>query len=141
MASLSCYDEVIYDGDQEVNAMAYQLELFHQVVYLRFLIRGYPPPMILFLNKKDLFAEKIKRVPLSKCKSLDGYNGDPDSFEETSRYIAETFTTLHNEFRRHMHEEVYPHFTCATDQDHMGKVLDDVAHIVITRSLARAGFV
>ena len=64
IASLSCYDEFLFE-DTRRNMMTYQLGLFDDIINDHWLSKT---SMILFLNKKDLFADKIKRAPLSKCK-------------------------------------------------------------------------
>jgi len=57
VASLSCYNEVLFEDDS-VNAMDDSLALFKEICNLRWFATT---AMILFLNKKDLFAEKIKK--------------------------------------------------------------------------------
>ena len=134
VASLSCYDELVYDGDREVNAMTYQLELFDEVVNNLFLSRT---EIILFLNKKDLFAEKIKRVPLSKCDSFGTYDGEPDSFDQTTKYIRETFESLdQNTDRYYRHRQILTHITCALDRNDMMETFNDVHHFVTLRHFA-----
>merc|ERR1711972_640494 len=55
VASLSCYDEVMFE-DQEKNSMVDQLELFDKIVNEPYFGKT---SVILFLNKKDLFAERL----------------------------------------------------------------------------------
>ena len=50
--------------------------------------------IILLLNKKDVFADKIKNVPIQICPSFSDYNGSSDSFEESSKYIRDAFLSL-----------------------------------------------
>eukprot|EP01084_Bolivina_argentea_P037015 68437_1 len=71
VASLSCYDEVLYE-DYSTNSMTDQLELFDDICNNEALKET---SMILFLNKKDLFADKINKVPLGKCFSFADYTG------------------------------------------------------------------
>ena len=49
--------------------------------------------MILFLNKKDLFAEKIKKIPLTICPYFKDYAGRKDFFEAAD-YIKDKFEKL-----------------------------------------------
>merc|ERR1712003_576706 len=81
IASLSCYDEVMFEDDSQ-NAMT----LFEEICNLRWFIQT---AMILFLNKKDLFAQKIQTVPLSVCPLFDDYDGD-NSYDETVSFFADT---------------------------------------------------
>ena len=131
VASLSCYDEV--ELFAEVNGMTDQLELFAEVVNFQYPCK---PSMILFLNKKDLFAEKIKRVPLSKCKSFETYRGDPRCFDQTTRYIRDAFTSLNQNAAQ---RDIFTHITCATDTDNVQRVFADVQRIAVKASLIQAG--
>eukprot|EP01083_Nonionella_stella_P109923 321172_1 len=63
VASLSCYDQNLYE-ENELNAMDEALELFNIVANSRYFHHA---SMILFLNKSDLFEEKIKTKPLTIC--------------------------------------------------------------------------
>eukprot|EP00484_Ammonia_sp_Unknown_P026627 CAMPEP_0197033574 /NCGR_PEP_ID=MMETSP1384-20130603/11951_1 /TAXON_ID=29189 /ORGANISM="Ammonia sp." /LENGTH=992 /DNA_ID=CAMNT_0042463403 /DNA_START=120 /DNA_END=3098 /DNA_ORIENTATION=- len=132
VASLSCYDEVLYE-DYSTNSMTDQLQLFDDICNNASLKET---SMILFLNKKDLFAEKIRRVPLQRCPSLKDYDGPLKSFDKTTKYIRKAFTSLNNQPER---KNIFTHITCATDQDNIQKVFADVQHIVIEASLIQAG--
>jgi len=59
-ASMSCYDEVIRE-DNKTNAMDETLNLFDEVSNSSYFSNV---AMILLLNKRDLFEEKIKTVDL-----------------------------------------------------------------------------
>eukprot|EP01084_Bolivina_argentea_P051250 94276_1 len=63
VASLSCYDEALDENGSE-NSMTDQLVLFAEICNDKILDQT---PLMVFLTKKDLFADKIKRVPLTKC--------------------------------------------------------------------------
>ena len=133
VASLSCYDEVLYE-DFSTNSMTDQLELFDDICNNEALAET---SMILFLNKKDLFADKIKTVSLTKCESFESYSGSPHSFDQTTRHIRKAFTSLNNMPRR---KNIFTHITCATDSDNIQKVFADVQHIVIEASLIQVAY-
>ena len=132
VASLSCYDEVLFE-EHSMNKMTDQLLLFDDIVNNQSLLQT---SIILFLNKMDLFAEKIKRVPLNKCESFVTYRGEPNSFDQTTRYIRKAFTSLNKTPQK---RNIFTHITCATDTDNVQKVFADVQHIVIEASLIQAG--
>eukprot|EP01084_Bolivina_argentea_P268939 456939_1 len=119
--------------DYSTNMMTDQLELFDDICNNEALKET---SMILFLNKKDLFADKIRRVPLNICLSFRDYDGPKDSFDKTTKYIRKAFTSLNNMPNR---KNIFTHITCATDQDNIQKVFADVQHIVIEASLIQAG--
>jgi len=79
-------------------------------------------PIILFLNKVDLFREKITRKPISV--HFKDYRG-PQSFEDSAKYIRSRFLALAGPAT-----SVVVHYTCAIDTDSVravwGAVRDDV---------------
>ncbi|KAM8988199.1 guanine nucleotide-binding protein G(t) subunit alpha-2 isoform 1-T1 [Ara ararauna] len=68
--ALSAYDMVLVEDD-EVNRMHESLHLFNSICNHKFFAAT---SIILFLNKKDLFEEKIKKVHLSIC--FPEYDGE-----------------------------------------------------------------
>ena len=123
VASLSCYDEVMFE-DFKINMMTGQLELFDDVCNNQSLQKA---SMILFLNKRDLFAEKIKRVPLTVCQSFSDYDGDQNE-DMSIDYIRERFLSL-NKVPETRH--ISTHIICATDTGEIETIFTDVIDIVV----------
>nr|KAF6420383.1 G protein subunit alpha transducin 1 [Molossus molossus] len=63
IAALSAYDMVLVEDD-EVNRMHESLHLFNSICNHRYFATT---SIVLFLNKKDVFSEKIKKAHLSIC--------------------------------------------------------------------------
>ena len=61
VTALSCYSEKLFE-DERINSMDDSLDLFKEICNLRWFEKT---AMILFLNKKDLFAERIHEIPLT----------------------------------------------------------------------------
>ena len=61
--ALSGYDLVLAE-DEEMNRMMESMKLFDSICNNKWFV---DTSIILFLNKKDLFAEKIRMSPLSVC--------------------------------------------------------------------------
>jgi len=131
VASLSCYDQNLYE-ENELNAMTEALELFNIVANSRYFLHA---SLILFLNKSDLFRDKIKHKPLTVC--FDQYRGD-NSFEDASDYITMQFK---NEMTKREQKMLYTHITCATDTKNVEKVFDDVQHTIVQNALKYNGLI
>jgi hypothetical protein len=75
--------------------------------------------MILFLNKRDLFQEKIAKVPLSKY--FPDYTGG-DSPKAATDYLRAQFESRN----RNKDKRIYTHVTCATDTNNVAAVFNAV---------------
>jgi len=79
---MSEYDQKL-EEDGLTNRMAESLKLFGDIMNSKWFKNT---PVILFLNKKDLFEEKIKNVPLNKCICFKDYTG-PDEYKPAADFI------------------------------------------------------
>jgi len=133
VASLSCYDEVMFE-DQEKNSMVDQLELFHKIVND---VTFEKTSVILFLNKKDLYAERLAAGrQITLCPAFASYEGGAADIEETTSFIKAAFS---EQKTNSAEGSVFTHLTCATDVSNVEKVFNDVQHIIIENSLMSAG--
>ncbi|TKC35752.1 hypothetical protein EI555_015301 [Monodon monoceros] len=129
IAALSAYDMVLVEDD-EVNRMHESLHLFNSICNHRYFATT---SIVLFLNKKDVFSEKIKKAHLSIC--FPDYNG-PNTYEDAGNYIKVQFLELN--MRRDV-KEIYSHMTCATDTQNVKFVFDAVTDIIIKENLKDCG--
>jgi hypothetical protein len=127
VASLADYDLKLFE-DETTNRMHEALTLFKEIVRSRWFRNV---PVVLYLNKRDLFAEKLPRVPLTVC--FPEYTG-PQRYDEAVEFISNRFGEL-----SHSDKPVYTHCTCATDQHNQQHVFNAVKDILIRRSLCEAG--
>jgi len=133
VASLSCYDEVMFE-DEGVNSMTDSLDLFGTIVNNHWFSKT---SVILFLNKKDLFLTKLQEgKQIQLCEEFEDYDGDNFSFEDTTDYIKGAFVAKNDSPNQ---KSIFTHLTCATDQGNVEKVFNDVQHIIIENSLMSAG--
>uniref|UniRef100_A0A3B3T2A6 Guanine nucleotide binding protein (G protein), alpha transducing activity polypeptide 2 n=1 Tax=Paramormyrops kingsleyae TaxID=1676925 RepID=A0A3B3T2A6_9TELE len=128
-AALSAYDMVLVEDD-EVNRMHESLHLFNSICNHRFFATT---SIVLFLNKKDLFQDKIKKVHLSIC--FPDYNG-PNTYDDASNYIKLQFQDLN---MKKGIKEIYAHMTCATDTENVQIVFNAVTDIIIKENLKDCG--
>ncbi|XP_030635194.1 guanine nucleotide-binding protein G(i) subunit alpha-1-like [Chanos chanos] len=113
--ALSDYDQVSGE-DEEMSRMYESLKLFDSICKRRVGSRT-----VLFLNKKDLFEEKIKKTPLTVC--FPEYAGS-NTYEEAADYIWRQFESLSKD------RVVHTHFTCATDTKHVQFVFHAVTDAI-----------
>jgi guanine nucleotide-binding protein G(i) subunit alpha len=123
--ALSEYDLVLRE-DSRINRMVESTKLFATICNSKWFLNT---PMILFLNKKDLFKEKILKSPLKICFSE--YPG-PNTYKYAADYIQMRFEDMKENQTR---KEVYTHLTCATDTNSMSLVFKDVTDVIIKDEL------
>jgi hypothetical protein len=78
--------------------------------------------IILFLNKRDIFAEKVTKVPLTVC--FPDYDGD-NSYAHACEYIKDSFESRN----RNKEKQIYTHITCATDTDNIAAVFNGMCGV------------
>ncbi|VIO86336.1 Uncharacterized protein BM_BM5336 [Brugia malayi] len=128
ISSLSEYDQTLRE-DNCTNRMQESLKLFDSICNSPWFADIH---FILFLNKKDLFAEKITRSPLTTC--FPEYKGHQNQ-TECINYIQWKFEQLNRSPQR----EIYCHHTCATDTNNVQFVLDACLDMIIARNLKSMG--
>jgi len=129
---LSEYDLVLYE-DENMNRMEETLNLFDEICNSRWFRET---SIILFLNKRDMFLEKIKKVPLKVCPVFADYAGE-NTYEAGCELIENTFQSKN----RNPEKNIYSHITCATDTSNVAAVFNAVKDIIIRRSLGEAGLI
>lgn len=115
VTSLSEYNQKCYEDD-ETNRMKESLLVFDEIVNSKWFVNT---PIIFFLNKEDLFKEKIKSHDLKVC--FPNYTGGSDP-KAAVQYITQKF--LEKEKNRENRTRIYPHVTCATDTNHLKEVFN-----------------
>jgi len=130
VAAISEYDQLLYEDDK-TNRMVEALNLFEEICNSRWFR---DTSMILFLNKRDIFQEKITRVALSNY--FPEYTGG-DNFQAAATFLRMQFEARN----RNKDKRIYTHITCATDTGNIQAVFNAVKDIIIKKSLAAAGLV
>lgn len=121
------YDKVLYE-DGKTNRMEEALRLFEDTAGSKWFVNT---SFILFLNKRDLFAEKIQKVPLTVC--FKDYTG-PNTYADSLNFIREQFEVR-------TQKKLYVHITCATDSGNVAAVFNAVKEIIIQKHLEDSGLV
>ncbi|XP_030582623.1 guanine nucleotide-binding protein subunit alpha-11-like [Archocentrus centrarchus] len=136
LASLSEYDQVLEERET-INRMQESLALFYTTIHSQWF---HSTSIILFLNKTDILADKIKTSDLQKYfPNFIGKRQDPEEAMKFIRKLYEQQAINHN--NREEWKTLYPHFTCATDTNNIRKVFSDVKDTVLLKSLRDYGII
>jgi len=123
----SAYDMMLYE-DETVNRLHESLNLFEDLCNSKTFINI---SFIIFLNKCDLFKEKIQRVPLTVA--FPEYTGE-NTFEAGIAFMEQEFKQR-NKTKKH----IYTHVTCAPDPQIVSVIFNGVKDIVVREALEKAG--
>ncbi|KIY65328.1 heterotrimeric G protein alpha subunit B [Cylindrobasidium torrendii FP15055 ss-10] len=128
LVSLSEYDQQLYE-DETVNRMQEALTLFDSICNSRWFVKT---SIILFLNKIDLFRQKLPRSPLGDY--FPDFTGG-DDYDLACDYLLKRFTALNQSSSK----QIYSHYTCATDTQQIKFVLSAVQDILLQQHLRECG--
>eukprot|EP00579_Thalassiosira_antarctica_P002791 CAMPEP_0201877074 /NCGR_PEP_ID=MMETSP0902-20130614/8582_1 /ASSEMBLY_ACC=CAM_ASM_000551 /TAXON_ID=420261 /ORGANISM="Thalassiosira antarctica, Strain CCMP982" /LENGTH=426 /DNA_ID=CAMNT_0048404449 /DNA_START=58 /DNA_END=1338 /DNA_ORIENTATION=+ len=133
VAALSEYDQTLAEAKRS-NRMVESLELFRSVCNNRAFMNT---SILLFLNKKDLFAEKILSSDIAAQLPFSDYAGPTQDFDQGVFYFMQKFKDclIDDEVN-----DAFIHVTCATDTNNMAFVLDSTSTIIKNENLKRSGF-
>ncbi|KAF8161674.1 heterotrimeric G-protein alpha subunit, GPA3-like protein [Crassisporium funariophilum] len=125
--ALSEYDQGLLE-EKTQNRMVESLVLFESVINSRWFLRT---SIILFLNKIDVFKNKLPKVPLERF--FPEYTGGSD-INKAAKYILWKFMQA-NRARL----SVYPHLTQATDTTNVRLVFAAVKETILQNALKDSG--
>jgi len=130
VASLAAYNQLLFE-DESTNRMVESLKTFDEVLETD---AFKDCCVILFLNKSDLFSEKIEKWPITSC--FENYSGP---FTEHAQYehIKRAFESQNTVKGR----KVHVHRTCATNTNHIKGIFKAVNQKIIDEALIRAGLI
>jgi guanine nucleotide-binding protein G(o) subunit alpha len=128
VAALSDYDLTLAES-VNTNRMHESLNLFGSTINMKlFKERN----IILFLNKMDLFQQKLNNSALEEC--FPEYSDGAD-YEKALDFINLQFRSKNTSQTR----RVYVHYTCATDTTALKFLIDTVADTIIQMNLNEVG--
>ncbi|CCH44760.1 Guanine nucleotide-binding protein G(i) subunit alpha [Wickerhamomyces ciferrii] len=128
--AVSEYDQMLFE-DERVNRMHEAIMLFDSLCNSKWFINT---PFILFLNKIDLFENKIKRSPIKKY--FPDYQGKLGDSNAGVKYFEDIFLRLNR-----TNKPIYVHRTCATDSQSMKFVLTAVTDMIVQSNLKNSGLI
>jgi len=115
---------MMMEEDDRTNRMEESLKLFRHLTASQWLKDR---PFILFLNKSDLFAEKIQHRPLSDCfEDFEEYAKGKTDFETSCEYIKTQYQRVFGG------ERLYSFTTNSLDTGNCQKVFLSVRDAVMS---------
>ncbi|KDR70664.1 hypothetical protein GALMADRAFT_127555 [Galerina marginata CBS 339.88] len=119
VVSLSEYDQMLRE-DESVNRMQEALTLFDSICNSKWFVGS---SIILFLNKIDLFADKLPHSPLSEY--FPDYKDANDDYDAACDYFLWRFVSLNQSAAT---KQIFAHYTCATDTKQVEFVLNAIEY-------------
>ncbi|KAK0720827.1 guanine nucleotide binding protein, alpha subunit [Lasiosphaeris hirsuta] len=126
LVAISGYDQCLVE-DKDGNQMNEALMLWESIANSHWFTKS---ALILFLNKMDLFKEKLPKSPITNHGFTD-YHGPADDWKQASKYFMDKFRALN----RNPDKEIYGHFTNATDTNLLKITMGSVQDMIIQRNL------
>jgi len=125
VAALSEYDQTLAEA-KRTNRMVEALELFRSVCNNRAFSNT---SIMLFLNKRDIFQEKILYSDIAAQRPFCDYAGPTKDSDHGILYFIQKFKDclIDDDFN-----DSFIHVTCATDTNNMEFVLDSTRTIIMT---------
>ena len=151
VAALSEFDQTLFE-DETTNRMVEAIDLFEEICNNRFFLST---SMILFLNKRDLFQEKIRIRDIASIPQFNDYEGKPRDYQDGVDYFRQKFIeracngpSLSGSMKQTAQEggveankTIYSHVTCATDTSNIEFVFNACKEIILQDNLKNSGFI
>ncbi|XP_013094975.2 guanine nucleotide-binding protein subunit alpha-12-like isoform X1 [Biomphalaria glabrata] len=125
LASASEFDQVLME-DRKTNRLVESCNIFETIINNRsFALVS----IILFLNKMDLLADKVKQVNIADY--FTDFHGNPHNLDDVKRFLCNMFDSR----RRERSKPLFHHFTTAIDTENIKHVFQDVKDTILHDNL------
>ena len=131
VGALSGYDMTLIE-DGTTNRMEESLNLFQAICVNKFFDKS---SIILFLNKLDLFTEKINNTNRHLRLFFPQYTGPDHDVSAAKEFIKGQFLACNTKERM-----IYPHFTTATDTSNVKVIIKMVLDTIMQQQLEKLNF-
>ena len=111
LCSSSAYDQVLVE-DRVTNRLVESRNIFETIVNNRCFSSV---SIILFFNKYDLLCEKVLHKNITDYITGVKFEGDPHQLKDVERFLTQLFDSVRTDRR----QELYRHFTTATDTNNI----------------------
>eukprot|EP01084_Bolivina_argentea_P008682 16242_1 len=147
VSALNHYCSVLFEDEAE-NAMKESLKLFEETVNSQW-FPGKKTQWVMFLNKNDLFIQRLKidKIPLTFCfDEYDGTNYDGNDeeqfdicYQEAVKFIQKKYLEKIND--KNTRNMMTIHVTVATNRSNVGKMFETVTSGIMRKNLQTIGVV
>merc|ERR1712224_28869 len=128
VGAVSAYDMVLYE-DNTTNRVVEAVGLFDEICNSRWFKNT---DIILFLNKKDLFEEKIMTSHI--CDHFPEFTGPKCDPEAGAEFITNMFLNVNKTGKK-----IIAHVVVGVDSENVGRVFNGVKQIILGGSMGGAG--
>jgi len=129
---ISAFDQTLYE-DNQTNRLKEDLKLFQDICVSKWFSST---AIILFLNKSDIFKEKLVQGK-SISDVFPEFKGGSD-YKNSVVFLREKFMDIVDPVTKRK-KDVFCHVTTATDTENVRYVFDDVREYIIHEIFKRAG--
>jgi len=126
LVASSAFDQTLLE-DRVTNRLVESVNIFDTIVNNR-CFRNVS--VILFFNKTDLLTEKIQHKSIRDY--FPDFAGDPHKLGDVQNFLVSMF----NSVRQDKTQELYRHFTTATDTKNIKVVFNIVKDTILTRHIS-----
>ncbi|CAH1762088.1 9579_t:CDS:2 [Entrophospora sp. SA101] len=130
MAAISAYDQKLKEDDS-VNRIRDSITLFKKTCNNDLFTKT---GIILFLNKIDILKQKLAISQVKK--HFPGYKGD-NKYDSVSAYFKKLFL----ECKKNEKQNIYIHFTHATDTEQMRIIVGSIDDLIMRINLEKSGLI
>ena len=125
LVASSAFDQCLLE-DRMTNRIVESVNIFDTIVNNR-CFRSVS--VILFFNKTDLLVEKVRHKSIRD--HFTDFQGDPHKLSDVQEFLV----ILFNSVRQDKSQELYRHFTTATDTKNIKVVFNIVKDTILTRNI------
>jgi guanine nucleotide-binding protein subunit alpha len=93
-------------------------------------------PIVLFLNKVDLFQQKLRRSPLRKVPAFKSYKGG-DDVEKGIQFIISLYAKQVKS--QEVAKSIFPHAVCAIDTENVRRIFSSVRDFIFRARMQASG--
>jgi len=130
VAAISEFDQVLYE-DEGVNRLEESINVFDEVCNNKYFDQT---AVILFLNKMDLFTQKLVDDKVQLSRTFPDFKG-PNSVEVAAEFIKEKFIDVN----KNTEKMIFCHLTCATDTENVQVVFEACKRVIVKANLTKLG--